>query len=307
MSVRAAADLRHGQAWSTRQQIKNGVLAALASTLVPALARTPPLALHLFGRAAGVLAPLLLVGPRRLAEANVARVFPEATPSQRRDLVRRCFRSLGSYLGHTAALLSGRGPRLHLEEPSRDLLRAAVAEGRGVVLPSAHLGPWEHVARALKEGGVPLVAVGRESYDPRLQRIYDVLRGGVGIPMLYRGHPGAPRAMVRTLRAGQVLGMPMDLASRVPTVEVPFLGCPTAVPVGPARLALRTGAKVVVATAAPASTTVQSPLDLVVTCTAIPTEGLDEVRLTGAIADALSARILALPHAWPWMHPRWDR
>ena len=50
-------------------------------------------------------------------------------------------------------------------------------EGRGVLFPSAHLGPWERVAPSLVACGVPLVTLARESYDPRFSRLYERLRG----------------------------------------------------------------------------------------------------------------------------------
>jgi KDO2-lipid IV(A) lauroyltransferase len=103
----------------------------------------------------------------------------------------------------------------------------------------------------------------------------------------------------------------MDLASRVPSIEVPFLGRAAPTPVGPARLALRTGAAVVVG--------VPGPIDrsghgaepaLVLTILRIDTHDLvaspeGEQALTTRINDALSARIRALPEGWVWKHPRW--
>lgn len=111
--------------------------------------------------------------------------------------------------------------------------------------------------------------------------------------------------MLRTLRRREVLGIPMDLRSRVPSVEVPFLGVPAATPIGPARLALRTGAAVVVATPAP------SAAGLVLTVTRVEVADLDPraplsaTTLTARLNDELSARIRALPALWPWMHRRW--
>ena len=117
---------------------------------------------------------------------------------------------------------------------------------------SAHLGPWERVAASLAMAGVPLTVVAREPYDPRLGRIYDRVRASRGVRTVYRGATGAGIALVRVLKRGGVLGVPMDLASRVASIEVPFLGVPAQTPVGPARLALLTGAVVVVGTAAKA-------------------------------------------------------
>jgi KDO2-lipid IV(A) lauroyltransferase len=175
-----------------------------------------------------------------------------------------------------------------------------------VVLASGHLGPWERVAATLVARGVPFVAVAREAYDPRLTPLYERLRGGRGVPTIYRGSPGAAAGLLRALRRGRVLGVPMDLASRVPSVEAPFLGALAPTPVGPARLALRTGAAVVVGVPTPSP----SGRSLELAITRIESRALTatlegERLLTTRINDVLSDRIRAMPEGWVWMHPRW--
>jgi lauroyl/myristoyl acyltransferase len=97
----------------------------------------------------------------------------------------------------------------------------------------------------------------------------------------------------------------MDLRSRVPSCDVPFLGHPASTAIGPARIALRARAAVVVGTAAPGP-----ERSLVITATRIDSAGLlpDDVgalELTTRINAELSRRILDLPHGWVWMHDRW--
>jgi len=98
----------------------------------------------------------------------------------------------------------------------------------------------------------------------------------------------------------------MDLRSRVPSVQATFLGQATQVPVGPARIALRMGAAVVVGTVGPDA---NAPGGLRITCTEVPTGDLapddaGERALTGRLATELSNRIRALPGEWVWMHDR---
>ena len=94
---------------------------------------------------------------------------------------------------------------------------------------------------------------------------------------------------------------------------------------GPARIALQTGAAVVVGTVAPrrgstgdaGGTEGEWANTHMITATRIPTAGVYARRgqesdigarareLTERINGELSRRILALPHAWVWMHERW--
>jgi KDO2-lipid IV(A) lauroyltransferase len=306
----AVRDLRTGGSWTRAQRAKNDALWALSSLALAGVGRLPLPAMRALGRGLGLTAHTLVGGARRTAADNVARVFPALDARERRALVRRCFVTLGEILGETVAALGDgrRPPLLEVVPAARDVLAEALAEGRGVVFPSAHLGPWERVAASLVAGGVPLVTLARESYDPRFSELYARLRGGHGVGVVWRSSPGAAARILRTLRAGQVLGAPMDLRSRVPTCTARFLGHPAPTPIGPARIALRARSPVVVGTAAPC--TAGSPARWCVTATRIETGDLDStedaaIALTARINDELSRRILAMPHAWVWMHDRW--
>lgn len=302
------SDVREGGAWSLPQRIKNDALWILASASLASASRLPRPLLRTCGDFLGRVAHALLPGPRRLAERNVSRAFGDLDTRSRRALVKTTYRALGRLLGETVATYnrpSALEP-LPFSENARVVLDQAVAEGHGVVFASAHLGPWERVAASLVHAGIPLTVVAREAYDPRMRRIYDGLRTAHGVPAIYRGAPASAVRMFRTLRKGDVLGVPMDLASRVPSIDVPFLGTRAPTPVGPARLALRAGAAVVVGTAVPdaSSEGIAIGVSRILTSDLAPSpEG--ERTLTERINEELSHRIRALPHAWVWMHPRW--
>lgn len=313
------ADLREGGRWTPAQRAKNDLLWALSAVVLLALRPWPLRALRALGRALGEAAFVFARSARRTATDNLARAVPDADARARRVLARRSFAALGESLADTVALLAGRDPPapLVLTGEARATLERARAEGRGVLFASAHLGPWENVAASLVAAGFPLVTLARESYDPRFSRLYDRLRRRTGVAVIWRAERRAAFAILRTLRGGGVLGVPMDLRSRVPSIAAPFLGRPAETPVGPARIALRSGAAVVVGTAAPAASkdggASPSPGNgaLVVTATRLETADLsaDEIgaaALTARINDEISRRILALPHAWVWMHPRWE-
>jgi KDO2-lipid IV(A) lauroyltransferase len=305
------ADVRDGRRWSRAQSVKNDVLYALAITALALVRPLPAAALRTLGRALGIAAYALFGDARRIARANLARAFPSLDDRARGALLRRTYLSLGTSLGDTLAMLGGSstiGAHAHalsLDDASRETLREAHGEGRGVVFASAHLGPWEAVAAALVAAGVPLTTLARESYDPRFTRLYDRLRSAHGVRAIYRGTPGAAARIVRTLRRNAVLGVPMDLRSRVPSIAVPFLGAPALTAIGPARIALRTRAAVVVGTAAPLGHGAR----IGVTVTRIPSGDLraddaGALALTTRINAEISRRILAMPDAWPWMHDR---
>jgi KDO2-lipid IV(A) lauroyltransferase len=305
--MRQPHDVRTGGTWTPLQRAKNDLVWTIASLAIATGQRLPLSLLRVLGRGLGIVAHTLAGPARRVALANVALVLPTLDRRERRALVLRCFTTLGELAGETVAALGRRGgpPPLELTPQARDILAQAQSEGRGVVFASAHLGPWEQVAASLSAAGVPLVALARESYDPRFSRVYERLRSAGGVRVIWRGAPGATMRIVRTLKTGGVLGVPMDLLARVPSVDAPFLGHEAPTPVGPARIALRAHAPVVVGTVAPGKDGA-----FVVSATRIQVDDLQPDpagarTLTTRINDELSRRILALPHAWVWMHPRW--
>jgi KDO2-lipid IV(A) lauroyltransferase len=303
-------DLREGKDWTFLQTLKNQAIYTSVRTLLLVLRPLPASWLPPLGRALGLSLYVLGIAQRRVALQNLARVYPDLTPGQHHDLGSRVYQRLGSYLGAAVAQL--RSPRhfvpLAFEEGSRERLDDAMREGQGVLFASAHLGPWEQVAGSLVHHGFPLTTLARESYDPRFMKLYAKLRGGRGVKAIYRGSPTAALKIVRTLRRGELLGAPMDLRSRVPSTLTPFLGDPAPTPIGPARLALRAGAAVVVGTVVPSS---GSPGSLAIRVTRVGTldlhaDGKGEETLTRRLNDEISSRIRAFPEGWVWMHPRWD-
>jgi Kdo2-lipid IVA lauroyltransferase/acyltransferase len=286
-------DLREGGRWTARQRIKNDLLYALVMLAVRVAARLPIAFTRALGRALGCAAWALVPSLRRRAEENLARAGIDLAS-------RSAFVAMGDLLGATVASLERPLDPLPLLPGARACLDAALAEGRGVVFASAHLGPWERVAASLVGAGVPLTVVAREPYDPRFQSLYDRLRERRGVRAIYRGSRGAAVALARTLRKGGVLGIPMDFASRVPSIDVPFMGVPAPTPSGPAALALRFDAAVVVGTVAIERGVMGISFDRIATDGSVAT-------LTTRINAALSARIRAMPAAWPWMHDRWPK
>jgi lauroyl/myristoyl acyltransferase len=143
-----------------------------------------------------------------------------------------------------------------------------------------------------------VATVARESYDPRLTRLYERLRAPRGVRSIYRGRPGAAVAIVRELRAGRAVGFLIDLPARVQSEPVRLFGARAAMPVGAARIALGRRAAVVVGTPAP-----RSRAEAQVRIERIPIEDLTsgphaERALMTRLARALEARIAAWPEAW---------
>lgn len=298
-----------GRSWSPLQRAKNDLIWLSATSLLALVRTLPRRWLPSIGSHVGALAHALLVRERRRASENLSRCFPHLDTHERTEMVRRNFMKLGENLGDTLALLDRReAPERSLTLPtsSADVLIEALAQGRGVIYVTAHLGPWERMAAVLAARGFPISTIARESYDPRFDRLYERLRRPRGVNALYRGRQGASVAIVKALRRNHVVGFPIDLPGRVPTLPVQLLGQPSKLPLGPARIALRTRAPIVIGTPAPSADG-----GLEISIARLVSDDFDggtalESALTQRLADALGQRIAALPLHWPWMHPSFD-
>jgi KDO2-lipid IV(A) lauroyltransferase len=297
--------------WSRRQRWKNDAIFAAASAALELGLAAPRSWLPALGSTLGWLAHGLFREARRTTLQNIELVYPDLSPADRSAFARDVFRSLGRNLADTVALLDpteAPDRTLGITRASRDALGDALAEGRGVVYATCHLGPWERMAALLASLGYPITTLAQESYDPRFHRLIDSrLRTSRNVETILRDSPAAPFAIVRALRRGRVLGFLVDLPGRTRrSPSVAWLGRSSRVASGPARIALRTGAPIVVGTPAPGTGGVLSVRIARLSTADLPAGDAGEAALCQRIADALSERIRALPAQWPWMHPSFE-
>ncbi|XXF79132.1 lysophospholipid acyltransferase family protein [Myxococcaceae bacterium GXIMD 01537] len=275
-----------------------------------ALALVSPLPLGVgrwLGTRLGALAFLVAGGERRKALRSLARAFPEKSDAERQALARACFRHLAAAafeVGCTASLDRRLEDFVAWPEEDRRVLEAALSRGRGVVFVSGHVGNWELLARRVARAGYPSQSIAKETTDPRVTALVERFRARGGVRSIWRGQEGAARAMLRTLKAGEILGLLIDQDTRVQSLFVPFFGELAATPRAAADLALRTGAAVVVGFCQREGRGYRMRFE------EVPTPETDDreaaaLALTAALSERIEAAIRRAPEQWVWMHQRW--
>jgi KDO2-lipid IV(A) lauroyltransferase len=260
------------------------------------------------GRALGRAAYSLAGGERSKALDSLARAFPERTDAERKVLARACFRHLGGCAGELACIWRiDADIEAWVRWPAQDrqVLDQALARKKGVVFVSGHVGSWELLARRVAQAGYPAQTIAKETTDPRLTRLVERFRSSGKLKTLWRGQDGAAKAMLRALRAGEILGMLIDQDTRVQSIFVPFFGAPAATPRAAADLALRTGASVVMGFCQR-----QADGRYGVSMEELPLPSTadreaDVHALTAAMTSSIEAAIRRAPEQWVWMHRRW--
>ena len=181
-------------------------------------------------------------------------------------------------------------------------LDAALATGRGAILATAHLGPYELAGAWLAHRGYVVHAM-VERMSAETGAALTAYRSSTGMQLLDR--TSGPRAVLRVLKAGEVAALVCDrmVGSGAPGTVVPFGAGRREIPTGPASLAVATGACVVMgrivrdrARGTGYHLTLDPPLD---------PAGQTAETLTAHIGQRLSAMAVAHPDEWYVLQPAW--
>jgi KDO2-lipid IV(A) lauroyltransferase len=293
-----------------RKRVKRGLRSRLIAGLLRLIALIPLGPALRIGAAGGALAYHLLGRTRRLALEHLALAFPEKTEVERRDIARRMFIHLAmsameiTSIRHWDARLTE-----YMTERDPELLRAALARGKGIVYVTGHLGNWELMARLVARVGAPVSAVAKRGGDARLMGLIEQWRQGGGVTTLWREDPSTARALLRVFKRNEVLGILVDQDTRVQGLWVPFFGRPAYTPRAPADLALRSGAPILVGTSHRKG---ERPGDgFVFEATEVPYDptpadrDAEVLRITAACQAVMEDAIRRHPADWVWMHERW--
>lgn len=177
----------------------------------------------------------------------------------------------------------------------------AIAEGRGVVVATGHLGSWELVAAALAvriEVPIHLLVRSLGPIDPWVHR----QRRQAGLQVIEAGS-GAARRIHRALAAGHIVVCVIDQHDPRARCVVPLFGRPAATLDLPARLCLTTGSALVWLESWRDDQGAHS-----VTAVRVAVDGAGSGRvqaLTVGLNERLEAAIRARPAQWTWTHRRW--
>ena len=121
--------------------------------------------------------------------------------------------------------------------------RSLLAEGKGLITITSHLGNWELLGGIPKMKGFKSKAIARRLRDPNFQNWAEHLRTSIGVDLIYRTE--SPKKIFQCLRSGEALGLlpDQDIAG-LKGVFVDFFGKPAHTSIAPVKLALTTGAPI---------------------------------------------------------------
>lgn len=184
-------------------------------------------------------------------------------------------------------------------------LEAAYAEGKGVLILTAHYGFWELMGVAQGLRGRPLNVVARRLDNPLLDRILNRYRARSGNKVLYKQN--AVKSSFKALNRQEAVAVLIDQnISPKQGIFVDFFGVPASTTPILSAIALKTGAPIIPAFSVPLPRgrwkfIYDPPLEI--STNGNRSEAIH--RITQQCTDVIESYIRKQPEIWLWMHRRW--
>ena len=254
----------------------------------------------------GRLCWIVLTRRRRVATRNIARIFPDRPADEQRRIARRSVENFGRFMVEVFSAMRFSADELdrRFDVVGGEHLEAAAAAGRGVIILTGHLGPFDLAAFPLYPRVGTLNMVFRPPSNPYMDREVRAMRARAGTVPVPRKR--ASQRLFLILRRGGVMAAAIDQRiNPLGGILVDFLGRPAWTASVPALLQQKTGATVVPLFAYPGEPgryrlEVEAPVSL---------DGLGddpEAELTRRYLEPLERRIRRDPDLWLWLHDRWQ-
>ncbi len=268
--------------------------------------------MRVVARLAGSAAAVLLRARRRTVLESLSYLRPELTAAQRRRMARLTFANFAA-----ASIDLLRVSTASREELVRlvsftglEHLDASLARGRGALIVTAHLGPYELGGACLAARGYQASAV-VENLDPEVMKALSSFREASGMRLI-----SLERAVVGTFRALKENTAVLLVADRVvgrgtTGVELPFASGLRQVPTGPAAFAISSGAPIIIAHIARTmnheSARFAVVFDSPIFADTAATQEADRIALTRRVTNRLAELIAAHADEWYVFQPDWRK
>lgn len=258
--------------------------------------------------AGGTLAWATMGARRRTLHRNMAFLAPARTPAQRARLVRRTFRNMALAAVDLFRLpsMSREDLRSLFEVRGLEHVESAMALGKGAVLATAHLGPYELASAWVAASGIPVSGM-VENLEPDVLDALEAYRSATGMQLV--NMKDGLRGAYRALNEGRLLALVSDRAigDARSAVEVPFAAGRRRFPVGPAVFAQATGAPLLT------GFTYRNPagrpryvMEIEAPVFAQGRDPADRDRLVRHVVSRMERAITAHPDEWFVFQPEWE-
>ena len=244
---------------------------------------------------------------RAVVERQVGAAFPGLTEPEVARIARASYASLGRTTIETALLPTySREEVIELVERTDgwEHVEQALAQGRGLMVVTGHLGNWELGGSYVAARGIPLEAVARRMETPLFDAYLNETRRRIGMTVIHDAD--AVRRVPRAMREHHAVAFLVDQgAVGLASTWVPFFGRYAKTPRGPAVFALRLKTPLLFACSLR-----QPDGRFVIHFEPVPIEttgtlDADVDRIVASYTSTLERWVRRAPEQYFWHHRRW--
>lgn len=238
---------------------------------------------------------------------NLKNAYPDYSEKKIKEISFQCYRSFAVTLVEILYMpyMSSEMMKNSTLIKNQNLVKEKYNLGKGVVLLSAHFGNWEYIAAAFAiKLNIPFSVVVKSQRNPYVTEWLNNSRIMWGNKIVPLGV--SIRQIYKELKNKNIVAMIADQRGPAEGVRVHFFGRPASIYTGPAALALKTGAPILMGIAVR-----QPDFSYITEMVEISTENLPEdedekiKEISQRHTNYLEEMIRKHPEQWFWMHKRW--
>ena len=261
------------------------------------------------GERLGVLGYRPLGIRKRVVEKQIAAAFPNLSHDEVRELARQSYAHLGRTFVESALFDKlGKQGVLDIADEVEGWhhVDEAMAQGKGIIFVTGHIGNWELAGAYVAARGDPVDAIARGMANPLTDEYVTRVREATGMVIVHDSE--AVRRTPRSLRAGRGVAFIADQGVLgLASTFVPFFGRPAKTPRGAAVFALRFEVPVIFVVA------LRKPNGrfrvVVERIEAKRTANMDRDvdAIVATFTQRLESWVRVVPAQYFWQHRRWRR
>ncbi len=243
---------------------------------------------------------------------NLEIAFPEMSADEHKQVLRSSIESIGRTVAEFAkfnpdtAEASTKTIRFDFESEEFQAYKEAKAGGRGVLMPTAHIGTWEVLLSGFALQYEPIYFMARELDNSLIDKMFADKRAKFGSRQFYKSD--SAKAVLKALKSGESVGVLPDTNTDLREgVFVPFFGVQASTTAGVARLAIHTNALIF-----PMFAVWDEAENRYVVYNGQPIEPAnsgdrerDVIDTTAAFTVEIEKIVRRFPEQWLWIHRRW--
>lgn len=178
---------------------------------------------------------------RRVVDRNLELTFgTEKNAQELEQLSLACYQNMGSHLFEFLKMASFEPNQLDqlVSLEGAEDLKAAIAEGKGVVIAGSHFGHWELLSAAISRFVYPVAAYAGKQTNEQVDQLINQIRTRYGLKAITKS-PRSNREMLQTIKDQGVLGLLGDLNVPHKFLFVDFFGLKAAAGPGLGRFVVK--------------------------------------------------------------------